>query len=124
VNRVVTLVAPVQMPKLKLHPGFCTKDRLDILREADALLTHAVESAGLTRSVFQMLVIQLPLGTDSHGECIVLRPVISEDVMTAQFARLPWELVNSVAQDILRIGGVHAVFYDVTHKPPATFGWE
>jgi GMP synthase (glutamine-hydrolysing) len=129
VNRVVTLLAPVELPPLEPHPAFCTKDRLDLLREADAILTHAVERAGLMRTVFQMLVILLPLGSAGgasvgQGECLVLRPVVSEDVMTAQFARLPWDLVNAVAQDMLRLPGVHAVFYDVTHKPPATFGWE
>ncbi|MFI5399544.1 MAG: glutamine-hydrolyzing GMP synthase [SAR324 cluster bacterium] len=135
VNRVVTLLAPAPalsapggkrpaLPALRPHRAFCTKDRLDLLREADARLTDAIARAGLMREVFQILVILLPLGSDGHGECVVLRPVVSEDVMTARFARLPWDLLNAVAQDLLRVPGIHAVFYDVTHKPPATFGWE
>ncbi|MFI5400853.1 MAG: glutamine-hydrolyzing GMP synthase [SAR324 cluster bacterium] len=131
VNRVVTLLAPSApsggrpaLPTLRPHRAYCTRDRLDVLREADALLTDAVARAGLMREVFQILVILLPLGNDEQGECVVLRPVVSEDVMTARFARLPWELVNAVARDLLRVPRIHAVFYDVTHKPPATFGWE
>jgi len=124
INRVVALVAPAALPALRPHRAYCTKDRLDLLREADALLTGAVARAGLMREVFQILVILLPLGDGGGGECVVLRPVVSEDVMTARFARLPWELVNAVARDLLRLPGIHAVFYDVTHKPPGTFGWE
>jgi GMP synthase (glutamine-hydrolysing) len=124
VNRVVTLLAPAELPALALRPGFCTRDRLDLLREADWRVTRAVERAGLMREVFQILVILLPLGTAGEGECLVLRPVVSEDVMTARFARLPWTLVDDLAQELLGLPGIRAVFYDVTHKPPATFGWE
>jgi GMP synthase (glutamine-hydrolysing) len=144
VNRVVTLVAPAAglpapdserpaLPALEPHPAFCTKERLDLLRDADAILTAAIDRAGLTREVFQTLTILLPLGTreegagagtPSSGECVVLRPVVSEDVMTARFARLPWDVVNAVAAELMRLPGIRAVFYDVTHKPPATFGWE
>ena len=55
---------------------------------------------------------------------MVLRPVVSEDVMTARFARLPWPLLERLAGEILALPGIDAVFYDVTNKPPATFGWE
>lgn len=124
VNRVVTLLAPAELPALALRPAFCTKERLDLLREADWRVTRAVEQAGLMREVFQMLVILLPLGSAGAGECLVLRPVVSEDVMTARFARLPWPLVEGLAQELMGLPGIRAVFYDVTHKPPATFGWE
>ena len=124
VNRVVTLLAPAELPALAPRRAFCTKERLDVLREADWRVTRAVERAGLMRQVFQILVILLPLGVEGAGECLVLRPVVSEDVMTAQFAKLPWPLVNALAQELMELPGIHAVFYDVTHKPPATFGWE
>ena len=124
VNRVVTLVAPERLPTLSPRRAFCTRDRLDLLREADWKVTRAIEQAGLMRDVFQILVILLPLGIAGSGECLVLRPVVSEDVMTAQFARLPWPLVTRVATELMGLKGIQAVFYDVTHKPPATFGWE
>ena len=76
------------------------------------------------REIFQLLVILLPLSESEAGECLVLRPVVSEDVMTARFAELPWDLVEPVSQELMGLPGVRAVFYDVTHKPPATFGWE
>jgi GMP synthase (glutamine-hydrolysing) len=161
VNRVVALLSPAGLPVLAVRPAFCTWDRLDLLREADAIVTRGIEAAGLMREVFQILVILLPLGTPvpdgggsaggsrqalgdsaggsrqalgdstggsrqalATGECLVLRPVVSADVMTAQFARLPWPLVERIAQELMALPDVRAVFYDVTHKPPATFGWE
>lgn len=124
VNRVVTLLAPEALPPLHLRRAYCTKDRLDVLREADAQATAMLEAQGLMREVFQLLVILLPLSTDGRGDSLVLRPVVSEDVMTARFARLPWAPLQALAQSLLALPGIHAVFYDVTHKPPATFGWE
>ncbi len=104
--------------------AYCTKDRLDTLREADALATHALEANGLMRDIFQLLVILLPLSADGTGDSVVLRPVVSEDVMTAQFARLDWTLLDPLTEQLLAVPGIDAVFYDITHKPPATFGWE
>ena len=124
INRVVTLLRPTAMPALRPHPAQCTAERLGLLREADSLATDALGRAGLMRDIFQLLVILLPLGTGNEGECIVLRPVVSEDVMTAQFAKIPWDVVIPLADALLALPGVEAVFHDVTHKPPATFGWE
>lgn len=124
VNRVVTLLAPAELPTLSSHEAYCTTGRLDLLREADRLATDMLEREGLMREVFQLLVILLPLADGERGECVVLRPVVSEDVMTARFARLAWPPLERLAAEIFALPGIHAVFYDVTNKPPATFGWE
>jgi len=83
-----------------------------------------LEQNGLMREIFQLLVILLPISRNGEGDSVVLRPVVSEDVMTAQFARLDWTLLDQLTTDLLRLPGVDAVFYDISHKPPATFGWE
>ena len=88
------------------------------------MATRMLENNGLMREVFQLLVILLPLAVGDKGDSVVLRPVVSEDVMTARFARIPWQPLNALAEEILALPDVHAVFYDVTNKPPATFGWE
>ncbi|MBF0289375.1 MAG: glutamine-hydrolyzing GMP synthase [SAR324 cluster bacterium] len=124
VNRVITLLLPEKLPHLQIKKGYCTKDRLDILREADDVITQICRENDLMHEIFQILVILLPLSVTGTGDCIVLRPVCSEDVMTAQFAKIDWKLVNTAAQQIFQIPGIDAVFYDITHKPPATFGWE
>ena len=54
----------------------------------------------------------------------MLRPVVSEDVMTAQFARIDWNLLDPLVESLLGLPGIETVFYDITHKPPGTFGWE
>jgi GMP synthase (glutamine-hydrolysing) len=124
VNRVVHLLAPAALPALRPRQAYCTRERLDLLREADDLVTRALQEAGLMREIFQLLVILLPLSADGRGDSLVLRPVVSEDVMTARFARLPWPLLEALLPRLLALPGIAAVFYDVTHKPPATFGWE
>ena len=124
VNRVVTLLAPETMPELTPRRAFCTAGRLALLREADHLATTALEAADLMGDIVQLLVILLPLSAGGAGDCLVLRPVVSEDVMTARFAQLPWELLDDLTPRLMALPGIHAVFYDVTHKPPATFGWE
>ena len=55
---------------------------------------------------------------------MVLRPVVSEDVMTAQFARIDWNLLDLLVESILELSGIETVFYDITHTPPGTLGWE
>nr|ADI19649.1 GMP synthase, pp-ATPase domain/subunit [uncultured delta proteobacterium HF0770_45N15] len=131
VNRVVLaldrqggLAPEVQALDFLIREAYCTKDRLDLLRDADALATQALERNGLMREIFQLLVILLPISRNGKGDSVVLRPVVSEDVMTAQFARLDWNLLDSLTTELLELPGVDTVFYDVSHKPPATFGWE
>ncbi len=122
VNRVVLLLTPDE-PPLAVHEAYLSVDRLDIVRQADRIMLEALRRHGLMRAVFQHLTIALPIGKPGR-EAIVLRPVFSEDVMTARFATLPWELVDAVVGAVAAIPKVEGVFYDVTHKPPGTFGWE
>ena len=124
INRVVTLVAPQALPPLAVQKAYCDRERLALLQEADALATQTLEQHQLMAEIFQLLVISLPLAVNTCGHSIVLRPVCSEDVMTAQFAKIPWQVLHPLAHKILQLPGVAAVFYDITHKPPATFGWE
>ena len=109
---------------LRLHEGYCTKARLDQTREADAIVLSELKKAGWYGRIFQHLTINLPYASDKDHCSLVLRPVCSEDVMTARFAPLPQELVREITARIAALGFVDAVFYDITNKPPATFGWE
>ncbi len=124
INRVVYLLAPEHLPALRLKRAFLTRARLDLLREADALAMDALSDAGLMREVSQMPTVLLPLSSDGARETVVLRPVFTPDFMTARFAELPRDLLDRLAGEILELGGLDAVFYDVTHKPPATVEWE
>ena len=127
VNRVVLLLGSNTNSsniQFYLHKAFCKKDRLDLLREADCKVRKMLEKYGLMNEIFQLLVILLPISNNGKDESLVLRPVVSEDVMTAKFARIDWKLLDHLVESLLNISGIETVFYDITHKPPATFGWE
>ena len=109
---------------MAVQPGWCDRRRLDQTREADAIMLDALHKSGLYGSIFQHLTINLPYASCPERCSIVLRPVCSEDVMTARFARLPHELLYQVAAAIAALPFVDALFYDLSNKPPATFGWE
>lgn len=113
--------------------GEVTAERLDILRRADAIARAELSRAGLDREIWQMPVVLLAdvrsVGVQgdgrSYGHPIVLRPVTSEDAMTADWARLPHELVERISTRITNeVPEINRVILDVTSKPPGTIEWE
>jgi len=124
INRVVYLLAPAHLPSLRLHRAYLTRSRLDLLRAADALVMEALEEFSLMRQVTQMPTVLLPLTATGPGEVIVLRPVSTDDFMTARFCRLPFAFLHAIRERLMGLDGVDAVLYDITHKPPATVEWE
>lgn len=109
---------------LKLQEGFCTKDRLDQTRDADDIVLTALHKSGWYNKIFQHLTINLPYASSKERCSFVLRPLCSEDVMTARFAQLPQNLLMDIVQELSKLPYVDAIFFDLTNKPPATFGWE
>lgn len=97
------------------------KPRLDLLKEADNVVMEKLDEVS-KREVWQFPVILMPYGM--RGESVVLRPVYSKEAMTAEFAKLSPRVLKRVADALLKIYGIDAVFYDVTNKPPATIEWE
>lgn len=109
---------------LKLQEGFCDKRRLDQLREVDNIVLTELHKSEWYNKIFQHLTIDLPYASAEDKATFVLRPVISEDVMTARFAMLPEELLYTIVHKIAELDFVDALYFDATNKPPATFGWE
>ncbi|HEX6057884.1 MAG TPA: glutamine-hydrolyzing GMP synthase, partial [Gemmatimonadaceae bacterium] len=112
--------------------GEVTNERLEILREADAILLDEVRRAGLYRELWQCFAV-LPairsvgvMGDERTYEYpIVIRAVTSEDAMTADWARLPYDLLEAISSRIINeIPGVNRVALDISSKPPATIEWE
>jgi len=124
INRIVTLLTPETPPDFHPKRSFLTRNRLDLLREADAIAMHTLLDAGILGDVSQMPTVLLPLTTDGQSEAVVIRPVVTPDFMTARFAELPMDLLTTMAERIAGLEGIEAVFYDVTHKPPGTVEWE
>ncbi|WP_067174935.1 glutamine-hydrolyzing GMP synthase [Microtetraspora niveoalba] len=113
--------------------GEVTRERLDILREADAIAREELSRAGLDREIWQCPVVLLAdvrsVGVQgdgrTYGHPVVLRPVTSEDAMTADWARVPYDVLARISTRITNeVREVNRVVVDVTSKPPGTIEWE
>jgi GMP synthase (glutamine-hydrolysing) len=117
---------------IRVVGGDVTRERLDILREADAILQEEIRAAGLYRQLWQsfcVLPVVRSVGVQGDGRTyaypIVIRAVTSDDAMTADWARLPYELLERVSARIINeIPHVNRVTLDISSKPPATIEWE
>jgi GMP synthase (glutamine-hydrolysing) len=112
--------------------GEVTPDKVAILQRADAIVREEVRSAGLEREIWQAFAV-LPdirsvgvMGDErTYGYPVIIRAVTSEDAMTADWARLPYDLLERMSSRIINeVDGVNRVAYDVTSKPPGTIEWE
>jgi GMP synthase (glutamine-hydrolysing) len=112
--------------------GTVTRDRLDLLRAADAIVTEEIRRAGLYRELWQSFAV-LPvvrtvgvMGDErTYSYPIVVRAVTSDDAMTADWARLPYDVLERLSNRIINeVPGVNRVAFDITSKPPGTIEWE
>jgi GMP synthase (glutamine-hydrolysing) len=112
--------------------GEVTQDRLDTLREADWIVIDEIKSAGLYHSVWQSFAILTPIRSvgvmgdgRTYANLVAIRAVTSEDAMTADWAKLPYEVLGRISARIVNeVPGVNRVVYDISSKPPATIEWE
>ncbi len=113
--------------------GEVTKERLDLLRAADLIARTELTTAGLDRDIWQFPVVLLAdvrsVGVQgdgrTYGHPVVLRPVTSEDAMTADWARLPYDVLERISTRITNeVDEINRVTLDITSKPPGTIEWE
>jgi len=117
---------------IRVVGGEATKQRLDLLRDADAILQDEIRRAGLYRELWQSFCVLPDVRTvgvqgdeRTYGAVIVIRAVTSDDAMTADWARLPYDLLQRIASRMInRLPEVNRVVLDITSKPPGTIEWE
>ncbi|MFA5164455.1 MAG: glutamine-hydrolyzing GMP synthase [Candidatus Omnitrophota bacterium] len=129
----ITLRQPFPGPGLAIRViGDITKERLDILRESDVAVIEEIKKAGFYREVWQSFAVLLPIKTvgvmgdeRTYENVIALRAVTSADGMTADWAKLPYDLLGKISNRIINeVRGVNRVVYDISSKPPSTIEWE
>jgi GMP synthase (glutamine-hydrolysing) len=117
---------------IRIVGGEATKERLDLLRDADYILQDEIRKAGLYRELWQSFCVLPDVRTvgvqgdeRTYGNVIVIRAVTSDDAMTADWARLPYDLLEQIASRMINeLREVNRVVLDITSKPPGTIEWE
>jgi GMP synthase (glutamine-hydrolysing) len=117
---------------IRVVGGEATKERLDVLREADHILQQEIRKAGLYRELWQSFCVLPDVRTvgvqgdeRTYGYVVVIRAVTSDDAMTADWARLPYDLLETIASRMINeLREVNRVVLDITSKPPGTIEWE
>jgi GMP synthase (glutamine-hydrolysing) len=112
--------------------GPLSRERLDILRKADAIVREEIEAAGLSRSIWQSFAVLTPIKSvgvmgdeRTYENTCVIRAVNSTDGMTADWVQLPYDLLGKMSNRIINeVRGINRVVYDITSKPPGTIEWE
>jgi GMP synthase (glutamine-hydrolysing) len=112
--------------------GTVTPERLEILRRADAIVLEEIKKAGLHRELWQAFAVLLGIRTvgvmgdeRTYAYPVVVRAVTSDDAMTADWARIPHEVLDRLSSRIINeVPGVNRVAFDITAKPPGTIEWE
>jgi GMP synthase (glutamine-hydrolysing) len=113
-------------------PGEVTAERVAVLQEVDAILIEELRASGYYEKTSQVFAVLLPVKTvgvmgdnRTYESVVALRAVTTEDFMTADWARLPYDLLDRIARRVVgEVRGVNRVVYDITSKPPGTIEWE
>ncbi len=124
VNRVLLGLQPDDFSELSIQNSYLTRDRISLLQQADKVVMDFIGEVGIDRDIWQFPTVLIPLGVGDEGESVVLRPVCSEEAMTANFYQMEFEKLRELVKRLSSLRGISGIFYDVTNKPPGTIEWE
>lgn len=123
-NRVLLCTSHAAPVDFVFTPSTITRERTALLQEADAIVDEEMHRANMYNRIWQFPVVLVPFGTKEGGESIVLRPIDSQEAMTAEAIALPEDVLKRMTDRLLELPGIDCVFLDLTNKPPATIEWE
>ncbi|MFH1284495.1 MAG: glutamine-hydrolyzing GMP synthase [Candidatus Peregrinibacteria bacterium] len=125
INRVLLGLKPDNFDELEVPDLYLTKDRVSTIQTADKIVMDYLVEAKIDRDIWQFPTVLVPMQVGSQtSESIVLRPVCSEEAMTANFYRMEISKLNELVKRLSGLNGISGIFYDITNKPPATIEWE
>ncbi len=125
VNRVLLGLQPGDFSNLAVPNVFLSKDRISTIQQADKIVMDYLVEAKMDREIWQFPTVLIPVSVGSQNtESIVLRPVCSEEAMTANFYHMDFAKLNELVKRLSAVPGISGIFYDVTNKPPGTIEWE
>ena len=125
INRCIWNLSPAVPDDVRPLAATATRERLDLLREADEIVMEALTRHGMYDEIWQCPTVLVPLEFEpGQGELVVVRPVRSQRAMTAAPVELPKPLLDDLRGDILQLPGISGLALDITSKPPGTIEWE
>lgn len=132
INRVVYALKPECIKNIRLTPLRMTPETISILKKADATVNDFIKKNLMIFDIWQFPVVLIPIsaagasGVSARNRSfsIVVRPVCSEEAMTASFYEMDFDMLGKLTENLIRIPEINAVFYDITNKPPGTIEWE
>ena len=125
INRVLLGLSPDDFANLSTQKVYLTSERILTIQKADKIVMDYLVEAGIERDIWQFPTVLIPVAVNNpSGESVVLRPVCSQEAMTANFYQMDFEKLNELVKRLKMVDGVSGIFYDITNKPPGTIEWE
>lgn len=125
INRVLLCLNADKITDLRIQKNYMTRERISTIQQADKVVMDYIAEAQLDKDIWQFPTVLLPLiFNNENGESIVLRPVESQEAMTANFYPMKEKHLTELVKRLGSLQGISGIFYDITNKPPGTIEWE
>ncbi|MFH1720899.1 MAG: glutamine-hydrolyzing GMP synthase [Patescibacteria group bacterium] len=124
VNRVLLALKPDNFDFVNAVKGYLSPDRIELLQKADKISMDVIAEHSIEQNIWQFPTVLLPVDVNNHGhESVVLRPICSEEAMTANFYKMDGAILDKLVAKMSELP-LSGIFYDITNKPPGTIEWE
>ena len=125
INRVLYNLYPDTDEQVTIQNSYLTKELVYITQKADKIVMDYLLEVGIDREIWQFPTVLIPLSVgNTTDRAVVLRPVCSQEAMTANFYEMEVADIKELTERLRKVEGISAIFYDITNKPPGTIEWE